>query len=173
MKCELPCALHTQLLKLIVKSGLLGLLWESITTSTADQGPGLRSRALCSLPWGLRTSTKPGRLTFVLSLSAEMPRQFPKLNMSDLDEHVRLLAEKVFAKVLREEDSKDVMSLFTVPEDCPIGQKEAKERELQKELAEQKSVETAKRFVSMTSLHVCGVVRPEGADMVLCLLFFF
>ncbi|NP_001398844.1 AMP deaminase 3 isoform 4 [Mus musculus] len=77
--------------------------------------------------------------------SAEMPRQFPKLNMSDLDEHVRLLAEKVFAKVLREEDSKDVMSLFTVPEDCPIGQKEAKERELQKELAEQKSVETAKR----------------------------
>lgn len=74
-----------------------------------------------------------------------MPRQFPKLNMSDLDEHVRLLAEKVFAKVLREEDSKDVMSLFTVPEDCPIGQKEAKERELQKELAEQKSVETAKR----------------------------
>lgn len=77
--------------------------------------------------------------------TAEMPRQFPKLNMSDLDEHVRLLAEKVFAKVLREEESKDVMSLFTVPEDCPIGQKEAKERELQKELAEQKSVETAKR----------------------------
>ncbi|KAH0521118.1 AMP deaminase 3 [Microtus ochrogaster] len=77
-----------------------------------------------------------------------MPRQFPKLNMSDLDEQVRLLAEKVFAKVLREEDSKDVMSLFTVPEDCPIGQKEAKERELQKELAEQKSVETAKSLAS-------------------------
>lgn len=90
-----------------------------------------------------------------------MPRQFPKLNMSDLDEHVRLLAEKVFAKVLREEESKDVMSLFTVPEDCPIGQKEAKERELQKELAEQKSVETAKRFVPVTSFHVCGVVGPE------------
>lgn len=79
-----------------------------------------------------------------------MPRQFPKLNMSDLDEHVRLLAEKVFAKVLREEESKDVMSLFTVPEDCPIGQKEAKERELQKELAEQKSVETAKRSLWKT-----------------------
>uniref|UniRef100_Q01432-2 Isoform 1A of AMP deaminase 3 n=10 Tax=Homininae TaxID=207598 RepID=Q01432-2 len=76
---------------------------------------------------------------------AEMPRQFPKLNISEVDEQVRLLAEKVFAKVLREEDSKDALSLFTVPEDCPIGQKEAKERELQKELAEQKSVETAKR----------------------------
>ncbi|XP_047372131.1 AMP deaminase 3 isoform X4 [Sciurus carolinensis] len=74
-----------------------------------------------------------------------MPRQFPKLNISEVDEQVRLLAEKVFAKVLREEDSKDALSLFTVPEDCPIGQKEAKERELQKELAEQKSVETAKR----------------------------
>ncbi|KAM6074855.1 AMP deaminase 3 isoform 3-T4 [Chlamydotis macqueenii] len=76
---------------------------------------------------------------------AEMPRQFPKLNISEVDEHVRLLAEKVFAKVLQEEDSKDALSLFTVPEDCPIGQKEAKERELQKELAEQQSVETAKR----------------------------
>nr|XP_013813380.1 PREDICTED: AMP deaminase 3 isoform X3 [Apteryx mantelli mantelli] len=74
-----------------------------------------------------------------------MPRQFPKLNFSEVDENVRLLAEKVFAKVLREEDSKDALSLFTVPEDCPIGQKEAKERELQKELAEQQSVETAKR----------------------------
>lgn len=85
-------------------------------------------------------------LSTVLS-SGEMPRQFPKLNISEVDEHVRLLAEKVFAKVLREEDSKDALSLFTVPEDCPIGQKEAKERELQKELAEQQSVETAKRSV--------------------------
>ncbi|KAL8169851.1 UNVERIFIED_CONTAM: AMP deaminase 3 [Gekko kuhli] len=74
-----------------------------------------------------------------------MPRQFPKLNISEADESVRLLAEKVFAKVLREEDSKDALSLFSVPEDCPIGQQEAKERELQKELAEQQSLETAKR----------------------------
>lgn len=83
-----------------------------------------------------------------------MPRQFPKLNISEVDEHVRLLAEKVFAKVLREEDSKDALSLFTVPEDCPIGQKEAKERELQKELAEQQSVETAKRFVLVVAFLV-------------------
>nr|XP_023406618.1 AMP deaminase 3 isoform X3 [Loxodonta africana] len=85
------------------------------------------------------------KMDFSFLHPAEMPRQFPKLNISEVDEQVRLLAEKVFAKVLREEDSKDALSLFTVPEDCPIGQKEAKERELQKELAEQKSVETAKR----------------------------
>ncbi|KAM3853421.1 AMP deaminase 3 isoform 1-T1 [Vipera latastei] len=84
------------------------------------------------------TMTAPGTL-------AEMPRQFPKLNMSEVDESVRILAEKVLAKVLREEDSKDALSLFTVPEDCPIGQQEAKERELQKELAEQQSLETTKR----------------------------
>ncbi|XP_074740380.1 AMP deaminase 3 isoform X3 [Strix uralensis] len=88
---------------------------------------------------------RPGPSMAFPAALAEMPRQFPKLNISEVDEQVRLLAEKVFAKVLREEDSKDALSLFTVPEDCPIGQKEAKERELQKELAEQQSVETAKR----------------------------
>lgn len=96
-----------------------------------------------------------------------MPRQFPKLNISEVDEQVRLLAEKVFAKVLREEDSKDALSLFTVPEDCPIGQKEAKERELQKELAEQKSVETAKRFVPLTCVWLCRPRQAVGACSVL------
>lgn len=90
-----------------------------------------------------------------------MPRQFPKLNISEVDEQVRLLAEKVFAKVLREEDSKDALSLFTVPEDCPIGQKEAKERELQKELAEQESVETVKRFVPAAQLSCAQLCRPR------------
>lgn len=90
-----------------------------------------------------------------------MPRQFPKLNISEVDEQVRLLAEKVFAKVLREEDSKDALSLFTVPEDCPIGQKEAKERELQKELAEQESLETVKRFVPTTQLSCAQLCRPR------------
>lgn len=98
-----------------------------------------------------------------LFLPAEMPRQFPKLNISEVDEQVRLLAEKVFAKVLREEDSKDALSLFTVPEDCPIGQKEAKERELQKELAEQKSLETAKRFVPLTWVGLCRHRWAAGA----------
>lgn len=99
-----------------------------------------------------------------------MPRQFPKLNISEVDEQVRLLAEKVFAKVLREEDSKDALSLFTVPEDCPIGQKEAKERELQKELAEQKSVETAKRFVPKMRVHrvrraMAWLLRGTGGSL--------
>ncbi|XP_041445650.1 AMP deaminase 3 isoform X2 [Xenopus laevis] len=80
-----------------------------------------------------------------LPAALEMPRHFPRLNINEVDEQVRLLAEKVFAKVLQEEDSKDAFALFTVPEDCPIGQKEAKERELEKELAEQKSAETVKR----------------------------
>ncbi|XP_005989754.1 AMP deaminase 3 isoform X2 [Latimeria chalumnae] len=74
-----------------------------------------------------------------------MPRQFPKLNITDVDEQVRIIAEKVFASALREEDTKDALSLFSVAEDCPIGRKEAKERELQKELAEQQSEESAKR----------------------------
>uniref|UniRef100_A0A8C5WI11 AMP deaminase n=2 Tax=Leptobrachium leishanense TaxID=445787 RepID=A0A8C5WI11_9ANUR len=80
-----------------------------------------------------------------LGLTGEMPRQFPRLSVAEVDEQVRLLAEKVFTKVLREEDSKDAFSLFTVHEDCPIGQKEAKERELEREFAEQQSAETVKR----------------------------
>ncbi|XP_069479759.1 AMP deaminase 3 isoform X2 [Ambystoma mexicanum] len=80
-----------------------------------------------------------------LPATVDMPRQFPRLSITEVDEQVRLLAEKVFAKVLREEDSKDAFSLFSVPEDCPIGQQEAKERELEKEMAGQKSAETTKR----------------------------
>uniref|UniRef100_A0A665WQ66 AMP deaminase n=1 Tax=Echeneis naucrates TaxID=173247 RepID=A0A665WQ66_ECHNA len=50
--------------------------------------------------------------------------------MSELDEKVRLMAEKVYASALKEEDTKDVMALFTVPEDCPIGLHEDRERML-------------------------------------------
>ncbi|XP_028650726.1 AMP deaminase 3-like isoform X1 [Erpetoichthys calabaricus] len=78
-------------------------------------------------------------------LGKDMPRQFPKISLVEVDENVRLLAEKVFATALREEDTKNVMSLYSVAEDCPIGQIEAKQRELQKELAEQKSEESSKR----------------------------
>ncbi|GCB83011.1 hypothetical protein scyTo_0023391, partial [Scyliorhinus torazame] len=74
----------------------------------------------------------------------EMPRQFPKIAETEEDEQVRIIAEKVFASALREEDTKDALSLFDVAEDCPIGKKEAKERELQKEIAEQQSETTAK-----------------------------
>lgn len=66
--------------------------------------------------------------------------------MSEVDEKVRLLAEKVFASALKEEDTKDAMALYTVQEDCPIGLREDRERALQKELAEQHSQECAKRW---------------------------
>uniref|UniRef100_A0A8C9T6C7 AMP deaminase n=1 Tax=Scleropages formosus TaxID=113540 RepID=A0A8C9T6C7_SCLFO len=59
-----------------------------------------------------------------------------------MDEQVRLLAEKVYASALKEEDTKDALSMFTVPEDCPIGLQQAKDRELLKEIAEQQSEET-------------------------------
>ncbi|XP_069760089.1 AMP deaminase 3-like isoform X2 [Narcine bancroftii] len=74
-----------------------------------------------------------------------MPRQFPKAAQSEEDEHVRIIAEKVFASVLREEDTKDVLSLFDIAEDCPIGKQEAKERELLREIAEQQSEMSARR----------------------------
>ncbi|XP_043562340.1 AMP deaminase 3-like [Chiloscyllium plagiosum] len=80
---------------------------------------------------------------------AEMPRQFPKVAQTEEDEQVRIIAEKVFASALREEDTKDALSLFDIAEDCPIGKKEATERELQKEIAEQQSETTAKRKKSL------------------------
>ncbi|KAM7397143.1 hypothetical protein PAMP_020140 [Pampus punctatissimus] len=75
----------------------------------------------------------------------EMPRLFPKMSMSEVDEKVRLLAEKVYASALKEEDNKDALALFTVSEDCPIGLHEDRERTLLKELAEQQSQQTAKK----------------------------
>ena len=74
-----------------------------------------------------------------------MPRQFQKISFCEVDEQVKLLAEKVYATAIKEENTKDVMSMFTVPEDCPIGLHQAKERELRKELAEEHSVESVKR----------------------------
>lgn len=76
---------------------------------------------------------------------ADMPRQFPKVTLSEAERETQLLAEKVYASALKEEDNKDALSMFTVPEDCPIGLQEAREHELLKELAEQQSEETTKR----------------------------
>ncbi|XP_046720008.1 AMP deaminase 3b isoform X2 [Silurus meridionalis] len=81
--------------------------------------------------------------------SEEMPRQFPKISLSEVDEQVKRLAEKVYASAIHEENTKDVMSLFTVHEDCPIGLHQAKERELRKELAEDNSEESVKRKKSL------------------------
>ncbi|XP_061598989.1 AMP deaminase 3 [Cololabis saira] len=74
-----------------------------------------------------------------------MPRQFPKVTISEVEEKTQVLAEQVYASALKEEDNKDAISMFTVPEDCPIGFQQAKDHELLKELAEQQSEESAKR----------------------------
>lgn len=66
--------------------------------------------------------------------------------MSETDEKIRLMAEKVYASALKQETMKDALALFTVPEDCPIGLHEDRERELQKELAEQLSQESVQRW---------------------------
>ncbi|XP_037551577.1 AMP deaminase 3 isoform X2 [Nematolebias whitei] len=74
-----------------------------------------------------------------------MPRQFCKVTLSEVEEAKQILAERVHASVLKEEDNKDALSMFTVPEDCPIGLQQAKNHELLKDLAEQQSEETSKR----------------------------
>uniref|UniRef100_A0A4W5Q0V6 AMP deaminase n=1 Tax=Hucho hucho TaxID=62062 RepID=A0A4W5Q0V6_9TELE len=95
---------------------------------------------------------------FALPQSIYMPRQFPKITLSEVDEETRLLAEKVYASALKE-DTKDALSMFTVPEDCPIGLHQAKERELLKELAEQHSEESAKRKKSFK------MIRSQSASL--------
>lgn len=84
-----------------------------------------------------------------LSPAIEMPRPFPKAAQTEEDEQVRIIAEKVFASAIREEDTKDVLSMFDIAEDCPIGKQEAKERELQREIAEQLSEMSAIRKKSL------------------------
>lgn len=79
------------------------------------------------------------------SFLTDMPRQFPKVTLSEAEKETQLLAEKVYASALKEEDNKDALSMFTVPEDCPIGLQQEKEHELLKELAEQQSEESTKR----------------------------
>lgn len=78
-------------------------------------------------------------------LGRDIARLFPKMSLSAADEKVRLMAEMVYASALKEEGTKDAMALFSVPEDCPIGLQEDREREMQKELAEQHSQESVKR----------------------------
>ncbi|XP_039663609.1 AMP deaminase 3b isoform X1 [Perca fluviatilis] len=96
----------------------------------------------------------------------EMPRLFKKMSMSDVDEKVRLRAEKVYASALQEEDTKDALALFNVPEDCPIGLHEDRERSMQKELAAQQSQESAKKkkmFMLKRSQSV-SLQIPVGGD---------
>lgn len=75
-----------------------------------------------------------------------MPRQFPKVTLSEEEEKKQLLVEKVYASALKEEDDRDTVSMFSVSEDCPIGLQQSQEHELLKELAEQQSEESLMRY---------------------------
>lgn len=70
----------------------------------------------------------------VSTFEKEMRRQFPRQSMSEVDERLRVLAEQVYVSALRDQDQRDAMSLFTVPEDCPIVAREDRDRALQREL---------------------------------------
>lgn len=76
---------------------------------------------------------------------ADVPRQFPKVTLSQEEEETQRRAEEIYALALKEEDSKNALSMFMVPEDCPIGLQQAKDHEIDKELAEQQSAECSKR----------------------------
>ncbi|KAM4593194.1 AMP deaminase 3 isoform 3-T3 [Odontesthes bonariensis] len=93
-----------------------------------------------------------------------MPRQFPKVTLTEVDEKTQLLAEKVYASALKEEDNNDALSMFTVPEDCPIGLKQAKDHELLKELAEQQSEESNKRRKSLKMIRSQSLQIPVITD---------
>ncbi|XP_028813453.1 AMP deaminase 3-like isoform X3 [Denticeps clupeoides] len=96
----------------------------------------------------------------------DMPRQFPKMSLSDVDKNVRLMAEKVYASALKEQKNESAMSMFSVPEDCPIGIHQAKERELLKELAEQQSEHSTKKkksFKMMRSQSI-SLQLPQTPD---------
>uniref|UniRef100_A0A7N6BX87 AMP deaminase n=1 Tax=Anabas testudineus TaxID=64144 RepID=A0A7N6BX87_ANATE len=94
-----------------------------------------------------------------------MPRQFPKVTLSEAEEETQLLAEKVYASALKEEDSKDAISMFML-EDCPIGLQQAREHEILKELAEQKSEENVKRKKSLRMIRSqsMSLQIPVNAD---------
>lgn len=85
--------------------------------------------------------------------------------MNEIEESVRLMAEKVYASAIREEDNKGALALFTVPEDCPIGLLEDRERALQKELAEQQSQESIKRCSEEMPPERCSVKSQQQANV--------
>ncbi|XP_075993784.1 AMP deaminase 3b [Genypterus blacodes] len=94
----------------------------------------------------------------------EAPRHFPKVSLTEEDEKVRLLAEKVYASALQQEDTKEALALFTVPEDCPIGLHEDRERTLMKEIAEQLSEASVKRKKSFRMKRSQSVAQPVCGD---------
>ncbi|XP_037310611.2 AMP deaminase 3 [Pungitius pungitius] len=99
-------------------------------------------------------------------LGKNMPRQFPKVTLSEAEEESQVLTEKVYASALKEEDNKDALSMFSVSEDCPIGLQQAKEHELLKDLAEQQSELSTKRKKSLKMIrsHSMFLQIPVNTD---------
>uniref|UniRef100_UPI00358F67F9 AMP deaminase 3-like n=1 Tax=Myxine glutinosa TaxID=7769 RepID=UPI00358F67F9 len=85
--------------------------------------------------------------------TTRMDKSFPKKSLLE-DEHLREVAERVFASALGSEDSKVELSLFDVAVDCPIGDREAKERELMKVAEELTRGKTAGRKLLLRSFTV-------------------
>uniref|UniRef100_A0A8C5GW54 AMP deaminase n=1 Tax=Gouania willdenowi TaxID=441366 RepID=A0A8C5GW54_GOUWI len=102
--------------------------------------------------------------SYCLCLFAAMPRHFPKAKLSEEEKEAQLRAEKIYASALKEEDQVDTLSLFTVPEDCPISLNEANDYEYWKELAEQQSVETTQRKKNFRIMRSQSLHTPLIAD---------
>lgn len=90
-----------------------------------------------------------------------MRRQFPKQSMSEVDEKVRLLAEKVYVSALRDQDQRDALALFTVHEDCPIEAHEIRERALQKELSESDQSSKRKKTLMLKRSQSLSLQIPD------------
>ena len=74
---------------------------------------------------------------------ADMAQNKVTLNDSD-EEDSEFQPDEIYESALKETDDK-TLSMFTVPEDCPIGLHQAQEHEIRKELEEERSVERTKR----------------------------
>ncbi|XP_032898686.1 AMP deaminase 1 [Amblyraja radiata] len=86
---------------------------------------------------------------------------------SGLDESDRILAEKVFAHDAKDEDQRDEISPFGIPEDCPIGHIEMQDNLIDRKTKE--SIEKRKKLTmkskviesSMKMVHVAEVMQPS------------
>ncbi|KAM9817083.1 AMP deaminase 3 [Neosynchiropus ocellatus] len=74
-----------------------------------------------------------------------MPKKFPKIDLSPVDEETECQAEKEYECALKEEDDREGSSMYAVSADCPIEIQHAMEEEMLKEIAEEQSEQGCKR----------------------------
>uniref|UniRef100_A0A8C9W5V7 AMP deaminase n=1 Tax=Scleropages formosus TaxID=113540 RepID=A0A8C9W5V7_SCLFO len=88
------------------------------------------------------------------TVSPDVQRLFPKMSLCEVDEDVRQKVEKVF----------HMMSNLAIAEELPISVNQAKEHELLKELAEQRSEDCVRRksFRMMRSMSMQAPPEGEG-----------